>query len=104
MAGHLAQAGRDVTVFNRSPAKANTWTQKHGGQMAGTPAAAAEGAEIVFSCVGNDDDLRAVTIGPDGAFDSMSPGAYYVDCTTTSADVARELDEIFNRETVRSPD
>ncbi|MBL4838247.1 MAG: NAD(P)-dependent oxidoreductase [Kordiimonadaceae bacterium] len=91
MAGHLAKAGHDVTVYNRSPAKADTWVKKYGGGSAVTPAAAAEGAEIVFSCVGNDDDLRAVTTGPDGAFNAMSPGTYYVDCTTTSADIAREL-------------
>lgn len=91
MAGHVMQAGHDVTVFNRTSEKAEDWVRAYGGKSAPTPRAATHGAEIVFSCVGNDDDLREVTIGPDGAFHSMSPGAYYVDCTTTSADLAREL-------------
>ncbi|MEL0437978.1 NAD(P)-dependent oxidoreductase [Phycobacter sp. K97] len=91
MAGHLAKAGHEVTVFNRSTSKAEAWVKEFGGTTAATPAAAATGAEIVFSCVGADDDLRGVTVGQDGAFGAMSPGAYYVDCTTTSADVAREL-------------
>ena len=91
MAGYLAKAGHEVTVFNRSRAKADTWTRKYGGKSAATPAAAAQGAELIFSCVGNDDDLRSVTTGPDGAFSAMERGVYYVDCTTTSADIAREL-------------
>lgn len=91
MAGHLAKAGHEVTVFNRSTSKAEAWVKEFGGTTAATPAAAAAGAEIVFSCVGADDDLRGVTVGQDGAFGAMLPGAYYVDCTTTSADVAREL-------------
>ena len=70
MAGHLAAAGHAVTVYNRSPDKAGQWATQHGGATAPTPAAAAAGAEFVFCCVGNDDDLRAVTIGADGAFDS----------------------------------
>ncbi|MEJ2384576.1 MAG: NAD(P)-dependent oxidoreductase [Xanthomonadales bacterium] len=90
MAGHLAAAGHAVTVYNRSPDKARQWATQHGGATAPTPAAAAAGAEYVFCCVGNDDDLRAVTIGADGAFEGMQPGAVFVDHTTTSARVARE--------------
>ena len=97
MAGHLAKAGHDVTVYNRSPTKADAWVMKYRGRSATTPAAAAEGAQIVFSCVGNDADLRAVTTGPDGAFGAMLSGTYYVDCTTTSADIARELAETLLR-------
>ncbi len=91
MAGHLARAGHEVTVYNRTRKKAEDWTKQHGGASAATPAAAASGAEIVFSCVGGDDDLRAVTTAADGAFETLSPGTYYVDCTTTSAGLAREL-------------
>jgi 3-hydroxyisobutyrate dehydrogenase-like beta-hydroxyacid dehydrogenase len=91
MAGHLAKAGHDVTVYNRSTAKAAAWAKEFGGKSAATPATAATGAEVVFSCVGADNDLRGVTVGQDGAFGAMSSGTYYVDCTTTSADVAREL-------------
>jgi 3-hydroxyisobutyrate dehydrogenase-like beta-hydroxyacid dehydrogenase len=91
MAGHLARAGHAVTVYNRTAAKANDWTIAYGGRAAATPSAAADGAEFVFSCVGNDDDLRAVTLGPDGAFGGMAPGAVFVDHTTASAEVAREL-------------
>jgi len=91
MAGHLSKAGHDVTVFNRSPSKAKTWSEEFGGAFADTPARAAEGAEIVFSCVGADDDLRSVTMAPNGAFETMTEGSYYVDCTTTSADVAKEM-------------
>jgi 3-hydroxyisobutyrate dehydrogenase len=91
MAGHLAAKGHELTVYNRTAAKAQEWVKKHGHSAAPTPAAAAQGAEIVFACVGNDDDLRAVTIGPDGAFASMAKGAIFVDHTTASADVAREL-------------
>ncbi len=91
MAGHLAAKGHDLTVYNRTPAKAQDWVKKHGHRAAPTPALAAQGAEIVFACVGNDDDLRAITIGPDGAFATMSNGAIFVDHTTASADVAREL-------------
>ncbi len=94
MAGHLVSAGHEVTVFNRSPEKANAWTQVYGGSTARTPAIAADNAEVVFSCVGADDDLRSVTVGRDGAFESMKAGSYYVDCTTTSADVARELAKV----------
>ncbi len=91
MAGHLAAAGHDVTVYNRTRAKADAWVGKHGGRAADTPAAAAEGAEIVLACVGNDDDLRAVCTGPNGAFSTMGKGAIFVDHTTVSAKVTREL-------------
>ena len=91
MAGHLAAKGHAVTVYNRTAARAEAWTARHGGARAATPAAAAEGAEIVFACVGNDDDLRAVTTGPEGAFAALAPGAIFVDHTTASAEVAREL-------------
>ena len=92
MAGHLARAGHQVTVYNRTAAKAEDWVQAYGGTAAPTPRAAAAGAEIVFACVGNDADLRAVTLGPDGAFQAMQAGAVFVDHTTASADIARELD------------
>jgi len=91
MAGYLARAGHSVTVFNRTMAKAERWVAEFGGAAAPSPAAAAEGAEFVFCCVGNDDDLRSVTTGKGGAFNSMQPGAVFVDHTTTSAEVAREL-------------
>lgn len=91
MAGHLAKAGHPVTVFNRTQAKAGQWAQAHAGQWAATPAQAAAGAAFVFACVGNDDDLRQVTTGPDGAFEGMREGAIFVDHTTASAQVAREL-------------
>jgi len=91
MAGHLARAGHRVTVYNRSPAKAEAWVAEYGGRRAPTPQAAAGDAEFVFACVGNDDDLRAVTIAPGGAFHGMPSGAVFVDHTTTSAAVAREL-------------
>ena len=93
MAGHLVAKGKhDVTVYNRNPAKAKAWAEKFGGKTAPTPKAAAEGQDFVMACVGNDDDLRAVTIGPDGAFAGMAKGAIFVDHTTASAEVARELD------------
>jgi len=91
MAGHLARAGHTTTVYNRSAAKATAWAASYGGQTAATPREAAAGADIVFACVGNDADLRAVTTGPDGAFAGMKPGAIFVDHTTASAEVAREL-------------
>jgi 3-hydroxyisobutyrate dehydrogenase len=92
MAGHLAaRGGHDVTVFNRGRAKAEAWVAKHGGRLAETPAKAADGASIVFSCVGDDPDLREVTLGAGGAFDNMAKGAIFVDHTTASAKVAREL-------------
>jgi 3-hydroxyisobutyrate dehydrogenase-like beta-hydroxyacid dehydrogenase len=91
MAGHLARAGHAVTVYNRTPAKAQQWTGKHGGRAAATPAAAAADAELVMLCVGNDDDVRAVALGADGALSSMKPGTILVDHTTASASVAREV-------------
>ncbi|MEQ8611328.1 MAG: NAD(P)-dependent oxidoreductase [Parvibaculum sp.] len=93
MAGHLARAGHDVTVYNRTAAKADAWVKQHGGRAAPTPQEAATGAEIVFACVGNDDDLREVTAGENGAFHSMGKGTIFVDHTTASAAVARDLCE-----------
>ncbi|ADZ71244.1 NAD(P)-dependent oxidoreductase [Polymorphum gilvum] len=92
MARHLkTRGGHDVTVYNRTAAKAETWAKEHGGRAAATPREAAEGCDFVFSCVGNDDDLRAVMTGPDGAFHGLKQGAIAVDNTTASAEVAREL-------------
>lgn len=91
MAGFLQKAGHDVTVYNRTSAKADKWAAEFGGSSAATPCEAAEGASFVFACVGNDDDLRAVVAGPDGAFGGMEKGAIFVDHTTASAEVAREL-------------
>lgn len=93
MAGHLVRAGYDVTVYNRTAARAEAWVGQYQGEAATTPAVAAKDAAFVFACVGNDDDLRAVTLGPDGAFASMASGAIFIDHTTASADVARELAE-----------
>ncbi|MCR6734776.1 MAG: NAD(P)-dependent oxidoreductase [Afipia sp.] len=93
MAGHLAaKGGHEVTVYNRTAAKSKAWAEKFGGRAAATPKAAAEGQDFVMACVGNDDDLRAVTIGADGAFAAMKSGAVFVDHTTASAEVARQLD------------
>ena len=94
MAGHLATAGHEVTVYNRSPAKAGLWVERHGGRAAATPREAVEGAEFVMACVGNDDDLRSVCLGADGAFAGMTAGTVFVDHTTVSARVTRELAEI----------
>ncbi|MFA5958211.1 NAD(P)-dependent oxidoreductase [Hyphomicrobium sp.] len=92
MAGHLkARGGHDVVVYNRTTAKAEAWQRKFGGSIAATPAEAARGCDAVFACVGNDDDLRNVTTGPEGAFQSMAAGTIFVDHTTASAKVAREL-------------
>jgi 3-hydroxyisobutyrate dehydrogenase len=91
MAGHLAKAGHAVTVYNRTGGKAKSWVETHGGASRATPAEAAADAEIVFTCVGNDDDLREVVAGGKGAFAGMKPGAILVDHTTASAEVAREL-------------
>ena len=91
MAGHLKKAGHDVSVYNRTTAKARRWAEEFGGRIAATPREAAEGAEIVFACVGNDDDLRSVVLGDSGAFAGMKAGAVFVDHTTASANVEREL-------------
>jgi len=91
MAGHLAAAGHDVSVYNRTASKAETWVAQHGGRMGLTPAETARGADIVFACVGNDNDLRDVCIGDNGAFSTMTAGAIFVDHTTVSAKVTYEL-------------
>src|SRR3989344_4785999 len=91
MAGHLAKAGHALTVYNRTRAKADAWVALYGGAAAATPAEAAEGADVVLTCVGNDDDLVQVTLGRDGAFKAMRRGALFVDHTTVSARIARPL-------------
>jgi 3-hydroxyisobutyrate dehydrogenase len=91
MAGHLAAKGHEVSVYNRTRAKAERWVAQHGGKLAETPGQAARGAEFVFSCVGDDPDLRAVTLGPDGSFQAMAKDAIHIDHTTASAKIAREL-------------
>ncbi|MBT3659835.1 MAG: NAD(P)-dependent oxidoreductase [Rhodospirillaceae bacterium] len=93
MAGHMAANGHDVTVYNRTAAKAEKWAAEHGGSHAATPREAAQGADVVCSCVGNDDDLRSVVYGDDGILAGMKDGAIFVDHTTASADVAREVAE-----------
>ncbi|MGZ5092910.1 MAG: NAD(P)-dependent oxidoreductase [Burkholderiales bacterium] len=92
MAGHLARAGHDVTVYNRTGHKAQAWVSRHGGRVASSPRETGSGADIVFSCVGNDADVRAITVGTDGAFHGMQRGAIFVDHTTASAEVAVELE------------
>ena len=91
MAGHLVSAGNEVTVYNRTASRAEAWVAEHGGTAAPTPAGAAADAEFVFVCVGNDDDVRSVTLGPGGVLESMAPGSVLVDHTTASADLAQEL-------------
>ncbi len=91
MAGHLQQAGHEVTVYNRTGAKAEAWVERHGGALAATPRDAAANAEVVMTIVGADDDVRAVTLGPDGVLAGLGAGAVIVDHTTASADLAREL-------------
>jgi 3-hydroxyisobutyrate dehydrogenase/2-hydroxy-3-oxopropionate reductase len=91
LAGHLARAGHSVTVYNRTPAKAQAWVTEFDGRSAATPRLAAQDADIVFCCVGNDEDLRSVVLGAEGALAGMKPGACLVDHTTASAEVAREL-------------
>ncbi|MCT8989360.1 NAD(P)-dependent oxidoreductase [Chelativorans sp. SCAU2101] len=92
MAGHLKnRGGHEVTVYNRTAAKAEKWAAEYGGATAPNPAEAASGKDFVFSCVGNDDDLRSVTLGPDGAFQTMKAGSIFIDNTTASAEIAREL-------------
>ena len=101
MAGHLATAGHHVTVYNRNAQKAQAWVKEFGGRACATPREAANGAEIVFSCVGNDDDLRSVVLGENGAFAGMHAGATYVDHTTASASVARELHAIAQGKSIK---
>jgi 3-hydroxyisobutyrate dehydrogenase len=91
MAGHLVKAGHEVTVYNRTASKADKWASEHGGNFATTPREAAQGADFVMACVGNDDDLRSICLGDDGAFSGMSAGTIFVDHTTVSAKVTREL-------------
>lgn len=91
MAGHLARAGHSVTVYNRTPAKAEAYVAEFGGAQGATPREAAQNSNIVFVCGGNNDDLRSVVLGKNGAFASMQPGAVFVDRTTAAANVAREL-------------
>jgi 3-hydroxyisobutyrate dehydrogenase-like beta-hydroxyacid dehydrogenase len=91
MAAHLKEAGHEVTVYNRTAAKAKQWVDEFGGKMATTPREAVQRASIVFACVGNDDDLRSIVLGDNGAFSGMVSGAIFVDHTTASAEVAREL-------------
>src|SRR5690606_37844192 len=91
MAGHLKAKGHDVTVYNRTESRARDWVARHGGRAAAIPAEAADGKDFVFCCVGNDDDLRAVTLAPGGAFGSMKKDAVFIDNTTASAAVARQL-------------
>jgi 3-hydroxyisobutyrate dehydrogenase len=98
MAGYISKAGHDVTVYNRTSAKADKWVQTYKGKAAATPAEAAKDADFVFTCVGNDNDLREVTIGSDGAFQNVKKGAVFIDNTTASAKVAREL---FNTATTK---
>ena len=93
MAGHLKTSGHDVTVFNRNRAKSEKWISEYGGSLGATPAEAAAEADVVFTCVGNDYDLRAVTLGPDGLYQALKSGALHVDHTTGSAEIARELYE-----------
>lgn len=95
MAAHLSCAGHDVCVYNRTPAKAEAWLKLYKGRSAPTPRLAAEGADIVFACVGNDDDLRSVICGENGALAGMAPGSIFVDNTTDSANIAREMHALF---------
>jgi 3-hydroxyisobutyrate dehydrogenase len=97
MAGHLKAKGHEVTVYNRTAAKSDAWVKKHGGSSAPTPREAAKDREIVFACVGNDDDVRAVTMGAEGAFAGMTKGVIFVDHTTASAEIARELHAVASK-------
>ena len=104
IARHLAGAGHDLTVYNRTADKAQAWVAAHGGRAAATPAEAADGQDVVMSCVGRDADLEAVTLGPDGAFAAMRAGALFVDHTTVSAEIARRLDAEANARGLLSVD
>ena len=101
MAGHLATAGHNVTVYNRNTQKAQAWVKEFGGRACATPREAAQGAQIVFACVGNDTDLRSIVLGADGAFAGMSAGATFVDHTTASALIARELSALAKQKSLR---
>ena len=101
MAGHLATAGHNVTVYNRNTQKAQAWVKEFGGRACATPREAAQGAQIVFACVGNDNDLRSIVLGADGAFAGMSAGATFVDHTTASALIARELSALAKQKSLR---
>ena len=101
MAGHLAAAGHDVTVYNRTRTRADGWLTEHQGELAETPAAAARGSSVVFACVGNDADVREVVLAPDGAFAGMQQNAIFVDHTTASATLARELHEVAGQRSLR---
>ena len=101
MAGHLATAGHNVTVYNRNTQKAQAWVKEFGGRACATPREAAQGAQIVFACVGNDNDLRSIVLGADGAFAGMSAGASFVDHTTASALIARELSALAKQKSLR---
>jgi 3-hydroxyisobutyrate dehydrogenase-like beta-hydroxyacid dehydrogenase len=101
MAGHLQNAGHDVCVYNRTSAKAEAWVKEFGGNFASTPKEAAQGAEIVFVCVGNDNDVKSVVLGNDGALAGMAAGSTLVDHTTTSADLARELGDASNPKNIK---
>ncbi len=100
MAGHLAKTGHAVTVYNRTTAKAAAWAAKHGGEVADTPALAAQAADIVFACVGADHDVEAITIGPDGAFAAMAAGTIFVDHTTIGANTTRQLADIAHQRSI----
>ena len=93
MAGYISKGGNNVTVFNRTKSKAEKWIKEYKGNMANTPAEAAKDAEYIFTCVGNDNDLREVTFGDNGAFKTIKKGAVYIDNTTASATIAREIHE-----------
>jgi len=101
MAGHLATAGHNVTVYNRNTQKAQAWVKEFGGRACATPREAAQGTQIVFACVGNDNDLRSIVLGADGAFAGMSAGATFVDHTTASALIARELSALAKQKSLR---
>ena len=104
MAGHLAAQGATLTVYNRTAARAEDWVARHGHGSASTPREAAQGAEAVLACVGNDDDLRSVCLGPDGAFAGMTPGSLFIDHTTVSARVTRELAAVARERAIRYVD
>ena len=104
MAGHLAAGGHEVTVYNRTKSKAEQWVAQHGGALATTPRDACVNAEFAFSCVGNDDDLRSVVLGETGIFSALKPGSVFIDHTTASAEVARELDEVARKQKLHAID